>query len=179
MSNKKFAKRRMKYQSMNSNSPKSKTWRNEDGSFTTAIPIPSIVVNETHALLLLHMASYVAEYLERENIKTINQWDKRADDEDFKIKTFNRIINDYAKTCCSHLNIDMIENAPILLNCVEELMNFKREWCDSLVTPKTNFKYEWLPILRTYAIIIIGHIEKYAAEIIENYNKRMNEQKVA
>lgn len=89
----------MKYQSMNSNSPKTKTWRNDDGSFTTAIPIPSFVVNETHALLLLHMASYVAEYLERENIKTINQWDKRADDEDFKIKTLNRIINDYAKTC--------------------------------------------------------------------------------
>ena len=81
--------------------------------------------------------------MERENIKTVNQWDKFADNKDFRNKTVNRIINDYGKTCCKHLNIDMIEHAPIFLNSVEELMNLKRSWCDDIVTPRTNFKYEW------------------------------------
>jgi hypothetical protein len=80
------------------NNATSKTWRNDDGSFTTAIPIPSFVFNQTHMFLLLNMASYVADYMERENIKSVEQWDKRADDEDFKNKTFIRIMNDFGNT---------------------------------------------------------------------------------
>lgn len=172
----------MKYQSMNNNHPETKTWRNEDGGFTVAIPVPMFMFNETHVLLLLHMASYVAEYMERENIKSVNQWDKLADDEDFKNKTFIRIMNDFGNTCYENLNIDMIEHAPILLNCVEQLCNLKRSWCDELVTPKTNFKYEWLPILHAVACNIIRNVEQFAPKFIEfrrEYHKRMNEQKAA
>jgi len=182
MSNKKYSKRIVKNQSMNMNNATSKTWRNDDGSYTTAIPVPSFVFNQTHMFLLLNMASYVADYMERENIKSVEQWDKRADDENFKNKTFIRIMNDFGNTCYGNLNIDMIEHAPILLHCVEELMNFKREWCDGFVTKQTNFKYEWLPILHAVACNIIRNIEQFAPKFIEfrrECHKRMNEQKAA
>ena len=122
MSNKKFAKRMIKNQSLNMNKPTTKSWKNEDGSYTVAIPIPSFIYNQTYLYVLLDMATYVAEYMGRENIKTVEQWDKFADDKDFRHKTANRIFNDFGKTCCDHLNIDMIEYAPIFLNCVTELM---------------------------------------------------------
>ena len=179
MSNKKFAKRIIKNQSMNMNNATSRTWRNSDGSYTTAIPVPMFMFNETYMYLFLHMAAYVAEYMERENIRSCKQWDKFADDEDFRNKTANRFFNDYGKTCCKHLNIDMIEHAPIFLNSVEELMNLKRSWCDDIVTPRTNFKYEWLPILHAAASLINNHVNEFAQEYIDGYNKRMNEQKVA
>ena len=179
MSNKKFSKRIVKNQSMNMNYPTSKSWRNSDGSYTLAIPVPMFMINETYMYLFLHMAAYIAEYMKRENIKTVNQWDKFADNADFRNKTVNRIINDYGKTCCKHLNIDMIEHAPIFLNSVEELMNLKRSWCDDIVTPRTNFKYEWLPILHAAATLINNHVNEFAQEYIDGYNKLMNEQKVA
>ena len=179
MSNKKFSKRMIKNQSLNMNKPTTKSWKNEVCSYTVAIPVPMFMINETYMYLLLHMAAYVAEYMERENIKSCKQWDKFADDNDFRNKTANRIFNDYGKTCCKHLNIDMIEHAPIFLNSVEELMNLKRSWCDDIVTPRTNFKFEWLPILHTAASLINNHVNEFAQDYIDGYNKWKSNQKAA
>lgn len=173
MSNKKFAKRIKKNQS--NNYPTTKTWNNGDGSFTTAIPVPQILVEEKTCLLLLHMAKYVYDYMERENISSPEKWDIMADNEDFKWKTFTRVMNDYCNTCYLGLNIDMIEYAPIFLNSVIDLMNHKREWCDGIVTKNTNFKYEWLPILHAVALLINRNIKLFALEYIE-FRKKQNEK---
>ena len=167
----------IKNQSMNMNKTTSKTWRNDDGSYITAIPVPFFMFYETHSKLLLYMASYLAQYMEKENIKTVNQWNKFADDKGFRTKTVNRFFNDYGKTCCDHLNIDMIEHASIFLNSVEELMNLKRSWCDKIVTPRTNLKYEWLPILHAVASLINNHVNEFAQDYIDGYNKLKSNQK--
>lgn len=179
MSNKKYSKRIVKNQSMNMNNATSKTWRNDDGSYTTAIPVPTFMFNETHSKLLLYMASYLFQYMEKENIKSCKQWDKLQDDRDFQIKTVDRILNDYGKICCYHLHIDMIEHAPILLYCVTQLGIVSKNFFDGFVTASTKFKYEWLPILTGIVININRNIEFYAPLYIEGYNKLMNEQKVA
>lgn len=161
------------------NKTTSKTWRNDDGSYTTAIPVPMFMLNETHSKLLLHMASYLAQYMERENIKSCKRWDELQDERDFQIKTVNRILNDYGKTCCYHLNIDMIEYAPILLDCIDELRIVSRYFFEGFVTNATKFKYEWLPILNGVAMNINRNIKLFAPQYIDGYNKRMNKEKIA
>lgn len=171
MSNKKYYKRIKRNQSSNLNNPI--TWKNNDGSFTVGIAIPRFLMNETETLQLLHMAGYVAGYMEHERITSVEQWDKLVDNKDFKIKTTYRILNDYGKTCCKHLNIDMIEYAPILLENVEELMNHKRSWFDNFITPKTHLKYEWLPILHALVCNINSNVKYFAPDYLNEYHKRI------
>ena len=168
MSNKKYYKRIKKNQSMNLNN--SGCISLENG---VLIAIPRFLMNETEASQLLHMAGYVAGYMEGNNIKSVKQWNKLADDKDFKSKTTYRFINDYGKTCCYHLNIDMIEYAPILLKNVEELMNHKRSWFDNFITPKTHLKYEWLPILHAIVCNINSNVKYFASDYLNEYRKRI------
>lgn len=165
MSNKKYYKRIKKNQSMNL--IKSGCISLDNGFL---MRIPRFLMNETETLQLLHMAGYVAEYMEKEQIKSVEQWDKLADDKDFKIKTTYRVINDYGKTCCYDLNIDMIDYAPILLKNVEELFD-QKSWFDNFITPKTHLKYEWLPIFHAIVCNINSNVKYFAPKYINELNE--------
>ena len=126
---------------------------NGKGESVLAIPVPSFVLDVTKVSLLLNTANFIADYMEQEGIKTVKQWDEMADKEEFKTRTFNYTMAFYHQYC-DYTKVDMIESAPKLLQSVEELMNHKRLWCDTIVTSRTHFKYEWLPILLTIACMI-------------------------
>lgn len=172
MSNKKFTKRvKVGYQSKFNNST-TKTWKNEDGSFTTAIEIPMFLTNETYMLLFGHMAGYIAGYMEGQNITSCKEWDKRDDDEQFHNKTINYLLHSFGKTCLLHLNINMVEYSQILLNCIRNLKHLNRSWIDDIITPRTNFKYEWMPIYEGVMIGINNHIKEIAPILTDYYTKQ-------
>ena len=142
-----------------------------------AIMIPKFLIDKKMTQLLVDMANFMNKYIEKEGIKSPEEWDKRVDDEDFKMSTIQRILNDYANTCYNNLHIDMIKYAPIFLECVDELFYQDRRWFKSIVTTKTNFKYENLPILHAAAHIIIQTINIFAPDyikFIENYKRTHN-----
>jgi len=141
------------------------------------VSFPTFLVDKNRAHLLVDMAAFVQNYIDKEGIKSPEEWDKRADDENFKMNTIQRVLNDYGNTCYNHLHLDMIKYAPIFLECVNDLFYQDRRWFESIVTAKTNFKYENLPILHAAAHIIIQGIDIFAPDyikFIENYNRTHN-----
>lgn len=174
MSNKKFAKRMMKNLSNNMSKLTSQKWKNTDGTYTIAIPVPTLMMSETYTKLCILMSKKVANYIKSENIDSPKQWDIMADNEDFKIKTVNRVMNDYGQICCGSLKIDMIEYAPILLQCIEELRTFSKELCDTSLTPITGLKYEWLPIVHAAALIIMNNIDWFAPEYLDFFKSHIS-----
>lgn len=142
-----------------------------------AIMVPMFLVDENRARLLVDMAAFVQNYMDKEGIKSPEEWDKRVDDEDFKMSTIQRILNDYGNACLGHWHLDMIKYAPIFLECVNDLFYQDRRWFDNIITTKTNFKYENLPILYAAAHIIIQAIDIFAPDyikFIENYKRTHN-----
>ena len=145
-----------------------KTWENEDGSFTAAIEIPMFLSDKKYALLFAMMARYIAQYIASENINSCKEFDKRDEDEQFHNKTIKTFIHLFGKTCLLDINVDMVESAQIIVDFIQNLKHFDRNWIDKIITPQTNFKYEWMPIYEGIMDIINNDIEE-AAPLIKCY----------
>lgn len=139
-----------------------------------AIMVPKFLMDEKTTHLMIDMANFVQKYLDKEGIKSPEEWDNKVDDEEFKMITIERILNDYGNTCYNNLHLDMIEYAPIFMDCVVDLFNQKKVWFDKIITANTGFKYENLPILHVAANVVRQKIDHFAPDyikFIENYKR--------
>ncbi len=99
-----------------------------DINFTVAVSLPKFMTNNEYMILFLNMANCVTKFMKQ--------------DDDYSSL---RLFEDYGKVCMEN-GFDMIKSTSILVDCAKDLHKTDRQWCDLLVTPQTNLKYECLPI---------------------------------
>jgi len=138
------------------------TWKNEDGTYTTAFRIPRFFRSDVEAKVIVNMIAYTADYIKKYDVVDYAKWDRLTDDTDF-CREACLSFGQYLANICIKENLDFEEHAKLLNKNVLDLID-NNDWYD-IIAQKTGLTYECLPILGGIARNLQSNANFWSEEI--------------